>query len=307
MSVSKDLLESKQAFHRAVAIMEEVYQSVRARDSFPIAKVEMAMDALVQNLEISDALLVPFLNAGGHPVSPAKEVVSVCILSVKIGMQLHYSPDELPKLGLAALLHDIGITRIPKRALERAGSSVGEQAALKRLPEEGAQLIRGLGSSYARLAEVVLQVHERTDGSGYPMGLREEKIHEHAQIVGLADVYQSLVHYPPLRPHVWPPPALKEILQRERTRFPDRLLKALIQVLAALPVGGFVRLNSGEIGQVVAKNENFPLRPVVAILARRGKRLPGPKLIDLRQNPLLHVQQLVTEEMLEAEIEGVEP
>lgn len=298
MSASKGLLESKAAFQRAVAIMEEVYQLVRARDSFPITNVEMAMDALLQNLEVSDALLVPFFNAGGRSVSPAKEVVNVCILSVKIGMQLNYLPDELRRLGLAALLHDIGMARIAKKALE---------ATLKRRPEEGAQLIRGLGPSYARLAEVVLQVHERMDGSGYPMGLREEKIHEHAQIVGLADVYESLAQRPPLRPHVWPPAALKEILQRERTGFPGRLLKALIQVLATFPVGGLVRLNSGEIGQVVAKNENFPLRPVVAILVRRGKRLPEPKLIDLRQNPLLHVQQLVTEEMLEAELEGVEP
>jgi len=306
MSASKGLLESKAAFQRAVAIMEEVYQSVRARDSFPITKVEMAMDALLQNLEISDALLVPFFNAGGRSVSPAKEVVNVCILSVKIGMQLNYLPEELRRLGLAALLHDIGMARIAKKPLERTGSS-NEHASLKRRPEEGAELIRGLGPSYARLAEVVLQVHERMDGSGYPMGLREGKIHEHAQIVGLADVSESLVHRPAVRPHVLPSEALKEILQRERARVPDRLLKALIHVLVTLPVGGLVRLNSGEIGQVVAKNENFPLRPVVAILVRRGKRLPEPKLIDLRQNPLLHVQQLVTEEMLEAEAEGVEP
>ncbi|MFQ5553199.1 MAG: hypothetical protein ACE5EW_05730, partial [Thermoplasmata archaeon] len=59
----KNLQAAKQAFHRAVAIMEEISQSVRARASFSIAKVEETVGVLLENLETSDALLVPFFSA----------------------------------------------------------------------------------------------------------------------------------------------------------------------------------------------------------------------------------------------------
>ncbi|MFN3476751.1 MAG: HD-GYP domain-containing protein, partial [Candidatus Methylomirabilales bacterium] len=202
-------------------------------------------------------------------------------------------------LGLVALLHDVGMACLPEALLTRKGPlSSEEQALLERHSEEGAQLLRNLGPQYTWLAEVVLQVHEQMDGSGYPQGLRGEEIHEYAYIVGLADVYESLVHHRPFRRRLGPLEALKEILQRKRSAFPDRILKALIRALSTFPVGSLVRLNTGEIGRVMAKNKDFPLRPVVEILARRDKRLEEPVIIDLSQSPLLYIQGSVVEEAL---------
>ncbi|MFQ5828905.1 MAG: HD-GYP domain-containing protein [Candidatus Methylomirabilia bacterium] len=302
----KPLDDAKQAFHHAVAIMDGIYQSVRGQAPFSIAKAEEGRDILLGSLESSDALLLPFFSGADRSLGLAREAVNVCIVSVRLGVELDYSPDELGDLGLAALFHCVGMARLPTELIERTGPlSQAEQITLKRHPEEAARVIQGLGPGYAWLAEVVLQVHERADGSGYPAGLKGREIHEHAQLIGITDIYESLVHHRPFRRRFWPPEALKEILQRERTSFPDRVLKALIRVMAAFPIGCLVRLNTGEIGRVVAKNADLPLRPVVAILIRRGKRLSEPELIDLSQKALLHVQESVVEEMLEREVRGV--
>ena len=288
---------ANQVFQRAVNSVEAILQAVRAQAPFSLTPAEEAVEGLIRELQAGDALLVPFFSGGGPSPGPAREAVHVAIISLKIGLELGYAPEELRRLGLAALLHNVGMARLPEALLTRKGPLPPEErAALERHPEEGVRLLRGLGPQATWLAEVVLQVHERMDGSGYPKGLTGQEIHDDAYIVGLADVYESLVHPRPFRRCLGPLEALKEILTRERTTVPDRIRKALIRALSAFPVGSLVRLNTGEIGRVVAKHPDLPLRPVVEVLVRRGKRLEEPVVIDLSQSPLLYIQESVVEE-----------
>lgn len=269
-----DIMASDDVFHRAVAITEEVLQSVRGRTSFSVTILEMMLGALLESLQTSDVLLLPFFSPGGGSANPAPKAVNVCALSLKIGTQLNYAPDQLRKLGLAALLYEAGFGRTQK---------------------DEAPLVQGLGARYAGVTDVVVQLRERTDG------VRDTEIHEHAHIVFLAGLIESLTRRRPARSGLGPSEAIKEVLQRERGTFPDKILKALIRILATLPVGSLVRLNTGEICRVVAKNDSFPLRPMVVVLVRRQKRLPEPTPIDLSQNPFLHIEGFVTEEMLDRE------
>ncbi|MFQ5848663.1 MAG: HD-GYP domain-containing protein [Candidatus Methylomirabilales bacterium] len=288
-----------QVLQRAVEIVGEILRAVRANAPFSISGAEDAAELLLQNLQAGDALMVHLFSGGGPAADPTREAVHVCIVSVKLGMELGYTGEELRQLGLAALLHDVGMARLPADLVEKEGPlNPVERATLGRHPEEGVQVIRALGPKYSWLAEVIFQIHERVDGSGYPQVLKGAEIHEFAQVVGLAEVYESLVHRRPYRQRLSPLEALKEILHRERSAFRDRVLKALIQALTPYPVGSLVRLNTGEIGRVVAKDTARPLRPVVAVLVQSGKRLENPVVVDLSQSPLLNVQDSLIEEPL---------
>jgi HD-GYP domain-containing protein (c-di-GMP phosphodiesterase class II) len=281
---------------RATEALREMLRAVRADAPLSISAVEKAAELLLDNLQSSDALLVHLFDPGGPDPDPAREAVNVCLVAVKLGLELGYPREELRHLSLAALLHDVGMVRLPEGLVEKTGPlNPLERSTLARHPEEGAHIITRLGPEYTWLAEVVLQVHERVDGSGYPQVLKEDEIHEFAQVVGLADVYESLVHHRPYRRQLSPVEALKEILHRERAAFPDRILRALVQAMSPYPVGSLVRLNTGEIGLVVAKNKDRPLRPIVEVLFQRGKRLVQPVVIDLSQSPLLHIQDSVVE------------
>jgi hypothetical protein len=295
----KGLDAPDQQLDKATGIVREILRAVKAQAPFSISSAEEAAEFLLQNLQAGDALLVHVFTAGGPSLDPALETVNVCLLAVKFGLELGYTKEELRQLSLAALLHDVGMARLPEGLVEKNGPlNPVERASLGRHSEEGAQIIMGLGSEYTWLAEVIIQIHERVDGSGYPKALKGTEVHEYAQVVGLADVYESLVHHRPFRRRLSPLEALKEILSRERTAFPDRVLKALIQALSPYPVGSLVRLNTGEIGRVVAKDKERPLRPVVEVLVRGGKRLEESMVTDLSQSPLLNIQDSLTEETL---------
>jgi hypothetical protein len=278
-----------------VAITQEIHQAVRAHAPLPIAKAEQAVERLLESLAASDALLVPFFSGAGPTPSLAREAVNVCILSVKSGLELGYAHEQLRKLSLAALLCDIGMTRVPAQILGKPSAlSSDERAVLETHQREGAKLLQALGPGYRWLAEVAEKRYAKTEGACQS----ENEAEEHAAIIRLADIYESFIHDRPFRPGLASLEALKEILRQERNTFPDRILKALVRAMSTFPAGSLVLLNSGEIGRVVAKNKNLPLRPVVEVLVRRGKRLAEPVMIDLSQSPLHHIQDSVREEAL---------
>ncbi len=286
---------AQQVLSRAADIVEEILQAVRSQAPFSISNAGGAVEILLQSLEASDALLALFFSAGSPSPSPAQEAVNVSILSVKIGLELGYPPEELRKLGLAALLCDVGIARVPPQILGKQDSlTPDERAVLENHQREGAKVLQKLGPESSWLAAVVETRYAKTEGPRHP----ENRIEEFAAIIRLADIYESLVHHRPFRQRVGPLEALKQILQRDRRTFPDRILKTLLRVLINFPVGSLVRLSTGEIGRVVAKNKDLPLRPVVEVLVRRGRRLEAPIVIDLSQSPLHHIQDAVVEEAL---------
>ena len=254
--------------------------------------------AFVASLQADESLMAHALDPRETGPDLARHMTNVAIFAIKIGMCVGFPREKLEAAGLAGLVHDVGLVGLPGNLLDKPqGLSAEEQQLLLQHPEVGARIIRAAGPEYSWLATVVLQEHEREDGSGYPKGLRGDDIHELAKVVGIADVYEALTHPRPYRRRMSPLDAVKEIISLERRTFPDWVLKGLIRGLSTFPVGSLVRLNSKEIGRVRATNPAFPLRPVVEILAGpSADRSAGPRVVDLSQNSLLFIVDSYTAE-----------
>jgi HD-GYP domain-containing protein (c-di-GMP phosphodiesterase class II) len=220
-------------------------------------------------------------------------MANTAVFAIKIGQGAGCRPEELPWLGLAACLHDVGMTISPRPLLDKPGPlSADETALVRQHPDEGFRILQRLGAEFEWLANVALQEHEREDGSGYPRGLRGNETHEYAKIVGLADAYESLTHFRPYRSRCSAFDAVKELITVQRMKFPDGALKGLIRGLSTFPVGSHVRLNSMEIARIVATNPAFPLRPVIdVVFGTRGEPLDPPRRVDLSTNTLLYVTE----------------
>lgn len=205
--------------------------------------------------------------------------VNVAIQGGKVAMGMGYSDDELQRLSLAALIHDVGMGEISKNIWTKKGSlSPSEVDDIKRHPVYGYERIKPL----EEVAKIVLQEHERMDGSGYPHGLAGGEIHEFAYIIGVADIYDSLMHTRPYREKYYSSfEAIKEIVTREKEKFPSGVLKSLIAYFL-FPVGSIVELNSREKGEVVEENRANPMRPVVKITHDKNDvEYRKPRVVDL--------------------------
>ena len=161
-------------------------------------------------------------------------------------------------------------------------------------PELGFQVLSQLGNSYAWLAQVVRQEHERWQAQGYPNKLKETEVHEYAQIIGIVDVFDALVRPRPSCQRMLPHEAVRELLVVQKNAFSHKLIKALVEQLSVFPIGTRVRLNTGEVGIVTQLNPRHPLRPIVRVCQTTDQTMPAAsKPIDLSQTTQTHIVEVV--------------
>jgi len=218
--------------------------------------------------------------------------VNVCILAVELGLQLQYAPAALEDLATAAFLHDIGMTSVHE-LIAKSGKLAGEEMdKMRQHTRKGVEILDRVARDFPHsVTEAVLSEHERFDGSGYPKGLKAEEIPELAQIVGLADVYEAIVHFRPYRQRQSPSDTINAILSNKGA-FSARVTKALLERIGVYPAGTRVRLNTKELAVVVSVNSGSPLRPVVAVIAdAQGNPLTALKEINLFKNYLVYIEE----------------
>jgi HD-GYP domain-containing protein (c-di-GMP phosphodiesterase class II) len=233
--------------------------------------------------------------------SLATHGINVAIFAIMIGRGLGYERDKLIELGLAALIHDIGMCKIPEEIINKEGSLTNEEyAQIKKHPQLGYTIVANtLGEKYKWLAEVVSQEQEREKGQGYPLGLKGNEFHEYAKIIGMVDVYEALSHPRPQRKRFLPYEATKVIVSSSKDMFSPKLIKVLITKLSCFPIGSYVILNSKAIGRVVEASEISPFRPTIELLYDSAeKKLAAKKIVKLQDSPLLYIVDSLFEEDL---------
>jgi hypothetical protein len=286
-----------------------VFERVRAGEVFDVYTVGVFAERLVTDLVRAE----PFLEGGRWPIHrqslywhlfrtepdiefPIDHSINVAILAVRFGLALGYRHLQAVELALAALFHDVGLLRIDPAVIFKDGPLTDqERATIRKHSELGAEVLSRLPEERRWLAEVVLQVHERENGQGYPHGAKGDEIHPYAKVVGLADVYEAMSQPHANRQAVIPYEIMKELTENREGLFAPQLLEAISRTLTAYPPGSLVRLSTKELARVVAVNEEAPLRPVVEILCDKSGRKPAkPAVCNLRERPEIGIAQCLS-------------
>ncbi len=156
----------------------------------------------------------------------------VALRAVQVGEQLGLFAGRLRELAIGGLLHDVGKLSVPDEILQKPGPlSDEEYGIVKRHPEWGAELIDELGGFTPTVRKLVLEHHERLDGSGYPRALRGDQIDLETSILAVCDVYDALVSKRVYR-DAWSSGQALSLLEAESGReFDARCVEALAKVL----------------------------------------------------------------------------
>ncbi len=287
-------------YRRTEEALTAVAAAVQAQRPFPMDRLESLRDGLVSSLKRNDDLVVHALSGpSGSPL--ITNLINVGILSTKVGMGLGYYGEELERLALAGLLHDVGLFAVPQSLVTKVGRLTQEERVMiEQHPELGCQLVLKLGAQYDWLAQVVRRVHERWNGKGYPNRLKGAQVGEMAQVIGVVDVFDALVSERPYRRRLFPHEAVKELLVAERTAFPREVLKALVEQLTVYPLGTTVRLTTGETARVCRVNSRYPLRPTVELCEPDAGEEAGGRQMDLSLTPLLSIIETVNPPVIDS-------
>lgn len=247
----------------------------------PVRRVVNDMvDAMVDN---ADALAWVSRLRGGAPDAHGHGV-QVAVYLIALGRHLGLPKTQLSYLGLIGMLADLGKARLPQALLAKPGMLTPDEFKVIR---EHVQL--GLDALSLALPlppqveQGIAQHHERLDGSGYPLGLKDGQIGIWGRMAAIADCFAALVAPRPYAPPQSPQDALMSLYEWAGRGFHEALLEQFVQAVGLYPVGTLVELSTGEIAVVIAQHRGKPLVPRVAVLTRTDRSpLPVALRRDLR-------------------------
>ena len=277
--------------------LTHAFSAVRNRRTFALEPALRIIRRMAAERPARDELFITALHLDQPSQFPIHHSVNVAVYAVKMAQDLGFDAARQLEVGLAGLLHDVGLALIPEPVIHKQGAlSAAELKTLKDRPDSCSRILQCLGPEYAVIAECAAQVYERIDGSGHPRGLKAEEIHEYAQIIGLLDMYEALVHTRPNREKLSFFEAVKYIFKSCKTQFQRRYMKSLLRVFTVFPVASYVQLNSEAFGKVLEAHPDQPMRPKLQILfdSQRRKVL-AEQVVALTEAPLLNIVRCVPE------------
>ena len=196
--------------------------------------------------------------------------MNVGVIASILGVANGLNQDRLRTLGLGAMLHDIGKTKIDGRILNKPGQLTAEEReAIQQHSRLGYEIIKHQDMPLVA-AHCAYQHHEKYDGTGYPRKLKGEQIHDFGRLLAVADVYDALTSNRSYRKAMLPNEAVEYLYAHCGKQFDPKMVSLFTQHVNIYPNGLPVRLSSGVEGVVACYNLGNLQRPVVRVLTENG-------------------------------------
>jgi HD-GYP domain-containing protein (c-di-GMP phosphodiesterase class II) len=216
-----------------------------------------------------------------------QHAVAVGLLCGFIARKLNYSNGEVVQSALAGILADCGMAKVNPRILKKKSAlTPSEYEEVTNHPKFSYQMVQheSLLKEGAKVA--IIQHHERLDGSGYPFGLTNNKMHSLAKIIGVADTYHAMTSERLYRKKQSPFKVLELMRQDYFGKYDIAVLNALSAGIMNFTIGSKIRLSNGELGEVFYISEKSPTRPLIKLLGTED-------ILNLEENRHLFIEEII--------------
>ncbi len=226
--------------------------------------------------------------------------LNVTVLGMMLAKGLDFSPEQVRVLGFGALLHDIGLMEVPVRLLKmRPDEYTKPERDLRAMHcEYGLRIGKQLGLP-ADILSIIFQHHEMVDGSGYPLGVKEDKLTQPVRVVSLVNYYERLCNPTDIAQALTPHESLSFLFGQRRSKFDAIALQRFIRSLGVYPPGSIVTLSNKATAIVISVNHSRPLRPWVMVYDESVPK-EDAILLDLDNESSINITGAVRPAMLPA-------
>jgi len=284
--------ETRQVSKRAINDMMEKYsRDGKLKNEGILKSVNSIMDDILMNKDV----MINISDIRAKDDEIYSHSVNVCVLSTLIGIHLGYNMLRLKEIGIGAILHDIGKVKIlgDKKIVEER-KKIGDlpEYIEKMHPKVGYDFLSQHNVCGAVSKVAVLMHHEKIDGSGYPLGLKNEEIHEVAMLVSICNAFDNMIsgHNGLEAKPVYQ--ALEYLIGMSGHYYDANIVNKFTVNIAAFPSGSGVRLNTNERCLVIRQNHSLPLRPVLKVIyGKNNEKVAEPYELDLIKELTLFITQ----------------
>jgi putative nucleotidyltransferase with HDIG domain len=186
-----------------------------------LSKLRKAMTGIIDAFSVAVELRDPY--TAGHQKR-------VSDLARAIATEMNCSVDLIDSIHMAGIVHDVGKISVPTDILNKPGKlNELEFGIIKMHPQTGYDILKGIDFPWP-VAKIVLQHHERLNGSGYPSGISLDEILPEAKILAVADVVEAIMSHRPYRPALGPETAMAEISKNSGILYDDNVVAACLNL-----------------------------------------------------------------------------
>lgn len=278
-SFEQEMGNAKLAQIKVRTMLKDFNEKIRHGSTVDMVAAKYAIsDCMYSLLRSPDALLL-INRLKTKRYTTWQHGMNVSVLAMSLGRYLNIDDDELITLGLCGMFHDVGELLISKKKLDEAGDKKELLRSHTLLGRD--LLLKCMGQMADVAADVAYCHHEHLDGSGFPRGLKAGQISMYAQIIGMVDVYDTLITDSADKKGMTHYEAMTLLLRQANHSFDETLVNAFNKCIGTYPVGAVVEMNTGELAVVVEENEAQRLRPKIMLLTDADKQKCNKKVVDL--------------------------
>lgn len=294
--------QCERKFQKSVSAVKSVMRDIEAGSQDAFEESDQLMKSLVESLMPEKESAVQLMNTKFGKENVFFHSLNVSVLAMMLGRQYGLSAEDMRKLGLGALFHDIGKSRIPKSILHKETAMTRAEWTFYQLhPKYGVEILSKIEKFPSEALQAVYQHHEQNDGQGYPLKLDSGKISLFAKIVSIVDAYDNHCNNRDPQHSLSPHGALAYMFRTEKDRFDADLLAMFIQCLGVYPPGTIVKLSNGITGMVLSVNPKDPLHPS---LITYNADIPKKEalIIDMTEEPGFRIEHSLLPSQLPPEV-----
>jgi len=282
-SLEEELSQAYKLKEEANQITRDLLHDIRFGKQIDLERVEPMLENMIDSIFRNQDALLPLLRLKEHDNYTFQHSVSVSALLVTFARGLDFSPEQIKKMAMGGLLHDVGKARVPDEILNKpAKLTDAEFLKMKSHVVQSIIILQNTPNICQTALEVAGQHHERHDGTGYPNKLKGEAISLHGQMGAIVDVYDALTSERVYKKSMSPTAALGKLLEWSKFHFAPEMVRLFIKSVGIYPTGTLVKLVSGRLAVVIEQSSDNSLRPRVRTIYNSiGQHFIAPEDIDL--------------------------
>lgn len=206
--------------------------------------------------------------------------LNVAMLANILGRWLHMEEHDLKLLTVAGMLHDIGKVLIPPEIIKKPGPLTKEEfEVVKQHSLKGYKLLKGKNVD-ENICQAALLHHEKCDGSGYPLGLKGDRINELAKLITIVDIYEAMTANRCYREGICPFAVIRMYEEEGYSKYDPKYLLPFLQGISDTYLHNTVLLNDGRKGEIILTNKTAISRPGLLV---------NGEYLDLTRYPELNI------------------